>query len=203
MGTCTPRTHEGRAAAKRSLVALAGLALLAGCGSSSKSGAGTTTTTAASGSSDSTAASGETTTTGQPDTNTTAKAVDATKAFSAPCGLVTVADVQAVLPAAPAGEVMLNTSTAAMCSYAVDSDHRVTISLATGPAIEATKTAVGSLPDQTKVDGLGDVGYESTKPTRLDAHFFRGNVEVLMSAYGTTGGLDPLVALAKKVDAAL
>ena len=188
---------------QRALVALAGLALLAGCGSSSKSGSGTTTTTAASGSSDSTAASGETTTTGQSDTGTSVKPVDTTKAFSAPCSLVTVADVQAVLPGSPAGEVKVNTSTVALCSYAVDPDHRVTISLATGPAIEATKAAVGNLPDQTKVDGLGDVGYKSTKPTRLDAHFFRGNVEVLMSAYGTTGGLDPLVALAKKVDAAL
>jgi hypothetical protein len=62
---------------------------------------------------------------------------------------------------------------------------------------------VASLPNQTKADGLGDAGYSSTKPDRLDVHFFKGNTEVLISGYGTTGGLDPLIALGKQVDAAL
>ncbi len=83
-------------------------------------------------------------------------------------------------------------------------DHRVLISLATGSpsTMAATKAGVASLTDQTKVDGLGDVGYSSVKPTRVDVHFFKGDVEILMSAYGAST-VDPLVALAKKVSAAL
>ena len=117
--------------------------------------------------------------------------------------MVTVGDVQAVLPNAPAGDPRLATSTVALCAYQIDGEHKVLISLATGSAIEATKAAVASLPNQTKVDGLGDVGYSSTKPDRLDVHFFKGSTEVLISGYGTTGGMDPMVVLAKQVDAAL
>jgi hypothetical protein len=184
---------------KRVLVALAGIALVSGCGSSSSTAKPTdnSTTTSAAG-----ADSGSTSTTVQSGPGTT-QSTGTGQGFSKPCDLVTVGDVQAVLPQAPAGEVKLATSSVALCSYTVDSDHRVTISLATGPAIEATKAAVAQLSDQTKVDGLGDVGYSSVKPTRLDVHFFKGNTEILMSGYGTTGGMDPLVALAKKVSAAL
>ncbi len=181
----------------RALVALAGMALVAGCGSSAKSSsAADATSTSAS------VQTGSVPTSTQSGPDTTQSASSG-KGFSAPCGLVTVADVQAVLPGAPAGTVQLASSTAAMCTYASDVEHKVNLSLATGPAIDATKAAVANLSGQTKVDGLGDVGYSSVKPTRLDVHFFKGNTEVLISAYGTNGGVDPLVALAKQVDAAL
>jgi hypothetical protein len=131
--------------------------------------------------------------------------VDESQAAADPCGLVTLEDVQAVLAGAPAGEATMASPTAGLCVYAIDVDQKVTISIATGPAdtMQATKDAVAKLSGQTVVDGLGDVGYTSTTGTRLDAHFFTGNAEVLVSAFGQPGGVDPLVALAKKVDAAM
>ncbi len=92
----------------------------------------------------------------------------------------------------------------ATCIYATDADHRIIIALATGPAdiMAKTKAAVAKL-GQTKVDGLGDVGYSATIDTRLSVHFLQGSTEVLLTGFGLPGGIDTLVALAKKVSAAL
>jgi hypothetical protein len=117
---------------------------------------------------------------------------------------VALADVQVALPGAPAGTAPTVSATAAMCKFEVDADHRIIISLATGPAdiMAKTKAAVANL-GQTKVDGLGDVGYSATLDARLTVHFFQGSTEVLVTGYGLPGGMDALVALAKKVSAGL
>ena len=195
--------------ARRAVVVFAGFAVLGGCGSGGGAKASSTTTGATSTSS--TAGSG--TGSEQTTVTTTAPTSDAGtsssrssgRAFSDPCGLLSPGDVQIVLPGAPAGKATTSSATLASCSYAIDSEHRLNISFATGSAttMAATKKGVASLPGKTVVDGLGDVGYSSSQGARLDVHFFTGDTEVLISAIGQPGGADTLISLAKKVDAAM
>ena len=194
---------------RRALVALAGITLVGGCSSSSTTKASSTTAATPTSNAPTASVSG---TTNPTQTSTTLKSAADTshpvgtgRGFSDPCGLTTLNDVQAVLPGAPEGKATLASATFASCEYVIDPEHRVIISLATGPAdtMATTKAAVAGLSGLTKIDGLGDVGYSSSRQTRLDVHFFKGDTEVLMSAYGQPGGVDSLVALAKKVSAAL
>ena len=200
----TPARRGSRVS--RAVVALAGIALVAGCSSSGSSSspttAGSSTPSGATASPATPAAAGTPST--APNTTTPTQSAAAAKAFTDPCGLVAIADVQVALPGSPAGTAPVVSASAAMCKFEVDSDHRIIISLATGPAdtMAKTKAAVASL-GQTKVDGLGDVAYSATIDARLDVHFFQGTTEVLISGFGLPGGMDSLVALAKKVSASL
>ncbi len=194
----SPATRQGHRISHTVLV-LAGLALIAGCGSSGSTAA---TTTAAG--SPSTTVDAGTPTSAPAATTPPTQSSGSGKGFTDPCGIVAIADVQAALPGAPAGTAPVVSASAAMCKFEVDSDHRIIITLATGPAdiIAKTKASVASL-GHTKVDGLGDIGYSSTVDTRMDVHFFQGLTEVLISGYGLPGGMDSLIALARKVSAGL
>lgn len=192
---------------KSIVVALIGLAVTGACSSGSTAKAPTTTMSSASSTSASDAASGSTASTTVPSASgvTTTQAQGSGKALGDACALVTIDDVHTVLPGAPAGTSTSDSSDLGLCKYEVDSDHRLLISVATGPAdvMAKTKAGVAKLSGLTKIAGLGDVGYSSTRDARLDVHFFRGDKEVLISVYGEPGSGDALVALGRKVDAAL
>lgn len=202
-----PNDHLSNVRAGSAVIAVIGLAVLGGCSSGTAKEASSTTSPAAmststrdltsdsaSGAPDAVAAGGSTT-----------QAPGSGRALGDPCTLVPLDVVQTVLPGAPAGTSTSDSSTLGMCKYEVDPDHRLIISIATGPAdvMATTKAGVAKLSGLTKIAGLGDVGYSSTRDTRLDVHFFRGDREVLISVYGQPGAGDALVALSRKVDAAL
>lgn len=179
--------HLSKIRAGSAVIAVIGLLLLGGCSSGTAKKASNTTSSRDLTSGSTTPSSGS------------------GKALGDSCKLVSLEVVQTVLPAAPAGTSTGSTSTSSMCKYEVDSDHRLLIMVATGPAdiMAKTKAGVAKLSGLTKVAGLGDVGYTSTSDNRLDVHFFRGDREVLISVYGQPDAGDALVSLGRKVDAAL
>ena len=202
-----------------------GVALtLAGCGSSTTASTSATTATKAaanvtSSASPSTAAAASATTAAATAVATTAPASGAPTTSGAvggrpagvsdPCGVLALADVQVLFPGVAAGEPSDIGTSGGLCKYTVDAQHRLNVSFTTASAEVAAKTKaqVAKLAGQTVVDGLGDVGYSSSKQdvasglTRLDVHFFKGTTEVLLSAFGQAGGMDAVVGLAKKAAA--
>ena len=189
------------------VIAIIGLAVLGGCSSGTTKKASSTTSSTAVTTSAPDVTSGSTSAT----SGTTASGGSTTQvkgsggALGDSCTLVPLGVVQTVLPGATAGTSTAASSTSSMCKYEVDSDHRLLIMISTGPAgvMATTKSAVAKQSGLTKIAGLGDVGYSSTRDTRLDVHFFKGDKEVLISLYGEPSAGDALVAVGRKVDAAL
>lgn len=189
------------------VIAVIGLVVLGACSSgTTKKASGTTTSAAVSTSapdvtSGSTSATSGTAASG----GSTTQVKGSGGALGDSCTLVPLDAVQTVLPGATAGTSTAASSTASMCKYEVDADHRLLIMVTSGPAgvMATTKSAVAKLSGLTKVAGLGDVGYSSAPDGRLDVHFFRGDKEVLISLYGQPSAGAALVALGRKVDAAL
>jgi hypothetical protein len=207
----------------RALIAVAGIALVAGCSSGSgtpKSAHNITTTSttiaAATTTSVAEAPTPTTSVTAPAATTVTTQATTIAAAgpnvtgqaetvddFAVPCALVTTADVQAVLPNAPEGEEEASTATFSQCAWTGNAGQRVTIALGTSGGIEAIKDGAAQQPGVTKVEGLGDAAYASITSDRIGVHFFRGNTELLVTGDGTVGGTDAIVALARQVNAAL